>query len=184
MLEHKLSDNSEKPLVYIVGLSAKPNCEHLAPDTRTGHIVEQIIYCLPYVEIVKTNLVRTPPIDQAGKLRYPNQIEMKLGWEELREEMNQTSPNLLVTLGLQVSSFLREQMGVRPTKPRLPTDFSYKAYLSQATSYLLSIHHPSFVFVYRRKHIQNYIENVALSITSLLFESDDRHFIRRCAGPH
>ena len=162
-----------KPLVYFVGLSAKPMCEHLAPETRTGNIIEQIIHHLPSVRIVKTNLVKTPPIDQAGNLRYPNPNEMKLGWNELQNEMNQTFPDLLVTLGQQVSFFLRSQMGVQPAKPQLPSDFSYKSYLSQSQSNILSVHHPSFVFVYRRKDIENYVDNVVLSILSLVLKSDN-----------
>ena len=162
-----------KPLVYFVGLSAKPMCEHLAPETRTGYIIEQIIHHLPSITTVKTNLVKTPPIDQAGNLRYPNPTEMKLGWNELQDEMNQTIPNLLVTLGQQVSVFLRSQMGVQPVKPRFPADFSYESYLSQSKLNILSVHHPSFVFVYRRKDIENYVDNVVLSILSLVFESDN-----------
>jgi hypothetical protein len=163
----------QKPLVYFVGLSAKPNCEHLALETRTGYIIGQIIHRLPSVRIVKTNLVKTPPIDQAGKLRYPSRNEMNVGWNELQNEMNQRFPDLLVTLGQQVSFFLRSQMGVQPAKPRLPSDFSYKSYLSQSQSNILSVHHPSFVFVYHRKDIQNYVDNVVLSILSLLPRSDN-----------
>jgi uracil-DNA glycosylase len=163
-----------KPLAYIVGLSAKPNCEHLAPETRTGNIIEKVVNRLPFVKIIKTNLVKTPPINQEGKLRYPNSNEMKLGWDELRNEINQEAyPTLLVTLGQQVSSFLRSQMGVQPVKPRLPSDFSFKSYLSQSTSHILSIHHPSFVFVYRRKYIEQYIENVVLSISILILDNYD-----------
>jgi hypothetical protein len=162
-----------KPLVYFVGLSAKPMCEHLAPETRTGNIIEQIIHHIPSIKAVKTNLVKTPPIDQEGNLRYPNPKEMKLGWNELKNEMNQTFPNLLVTLGQQVSFFLRSQMGVQPAKPQLPADFSYESYLSQSKSNILSVHHPSFVFVYRRKDIENYVENVVLSILSLIFKVDN-----------
>jgi len=159
-----------KPLVYFVGLSAKPMCEHLAPETRTGNIIEQIIHHLPSVRAVKTNLVKTPPIDQDGKLRYPNLNEMKLGWDELQNEMNQTSPSLLVTLGQQVSFFLRLQLGVQPVKPQFPVDFSFESYLSQSKPKLLSVHHPSFVFVYRRKYIDNYIDNVVQSILFLVLE--------------
>ena len=155
-----------KPLVYFVGLSAKPMCEHLAPETRTGNIIEQIIHDLPSIEAVKTNLVKIPPIDQEGNLRYPNPNEMQSGWNELQDEMNQTFPNLLVTLGQQVSFFLRSQMGVQPAKPQLPSDFSYESYLSQSQSNILSVHHPSFIYVYRRKDIENYVENVVLSILS------------------
>ncbi len=162
-----------KPLVYFVGLSAKPNCEHLALETRTGCIVEQIIQHLPSVKIVKTNLVKTPPIDHAGNLRYPNPTEMKSGWNELQDEMNRTSPNLLVTLGQQVSFFLRSQMGVQPAKQLLPSDFSYESYLSQSRYNILSVHHPSFIYVYRRKDIENYVENVVISILTLVFKGDN-----------
>ena len=162
-----------RPLVYFVGLSAKPMCEHLAPETRTGKIIEQIIHDLPSIEAVKTNLVKIPPIDREGNLRYPNSTEMQSGWNELRDEMNRTLPNLLVTLGQQVSMFLRSQMGVQPAKPRLPSDFSYESYLSQSQSNILSVHHPSFIYVYRRKDIDNYVENVVISILTLVFESDN-----------
>jgi len=162
-----------KPLVYFIGLSAKPMCEHLARETRTGNIIEQIILQLPSIKAVKTNLVKTPPIDHEGKLRYPNPGEMKLGWNELQEEMNQTFPILLVTLGQQVSFFLRSQMGIHPAKPHLPDDFSCESYLSQSSSNILSVHHPSFVFVYRRKDVENYINNVVLSVLSLVFEKKD-----------
>ncbi len=160
--------NGKKPLVYFVGLSAKPNFDHLSPQTNTGNIIEQIIRDLPYVTSVKTNLVRTPPLDQKGNLRYPNFSEMEQGWKELQDEMDQMSPNLLVTLGQQVSFFLRSRMGVQPVKPRLPADFSCETYLSQSEPYLLSVHHPSFVFIYRRKYIENYVNNVVQSISSLI----------------
>ena len=161
-----------KPLVYFIGLSAKPMCEHLAPETRTGNIIGQIIDQLPAVKVVKTNLVKIPPIDPAGNLRYPNPTEMLLGWNELQDEMNRTDPDLLVTLGQQVSLFLRSQMGVQPAKPQLPSDFSYESYLSQSQSKILSVHHPSFIYVYHRKEIENYVENVVISIMSLVSYRD------------
>ena len=158
-----------RPLVYFVGLSAKPMCEHLAPETRTGIIIEQIIHDLPSVLAVKTNLVKNPPVDQEGKLRYPNPAEMQSGWNELHYEISRTFPSLVVTLGQQVSFFLRSQMGVQPAKPRLPSDFSYESYLSQSQSNILSVHHPSFIYVYHRNNIANYVENVVRSIVTLVF---------------
>lgn len=161
-----------RPLVYFVGLSAKPMCEHLDPETRTGNIIEQIIHDLPSVLAVKTNLVKIPPVDQGGKLRYPNPAEMQSGWNELQDEMHRTFPSLLVMLGQQVSFFLRSQMGVQPTKPRLPSDFSYESYLSRSQFNILSVHHPSFIYVYRRKDIKNYVNNVVISILTLVSEGD------------
>jgi uracil-DNA glycosylase len=160
----------KRPLVYFIGLSAKPMCEHLDPDTRTGNIVDQIILELPFVEFIKTNLVKTPPVDQNGNLRYPTSAEMYLGWIELLDEVNRFDPDLLVTLGQQVSLFVRSQMGVQPTRPILPSDFSYESYLSQSKSKILSVHHPSFIYVYHRKEINIYIENVITSISALLYE--------------
>lgn len=165
-----LVGNNCKPIVYFIGLSAKPDCDHLSTETNTGSIIEQIIHGLPDVTSIKTNLVKIPPLDQWGNLRYPNTSEMECGWNDLQEEMNQLSPNLLVTLGQQVSFFLRAQMGIHPVKPQLPADFSFKTYLSQAEPYLLSVHHPSFVFVYKRKYIENYVSSVVKSITSLVLE--------------
>lgn len=157
-----------KPIIYFVGLSAKPDCDHLSSQTCTGNVIEQIIHGLPDVTSIKTNLVKNAPLDQRGKLRYPDSIEMEQGWKDLQNEMNHMSPNLLVTLGQQVSFFLRTQMGIQPAKPRLPADFSSKTYLSQSRPYLLSVHHPSFVFVYRRKYIVNYVNSVIQSISSLV----------------
>lgn len=170
MLEHEHHWLDKRPLAYFIGLSAKPNCDHLDTGTRTGSIVEQIVYRLSSVQIVKTNLVRTPPLDSAGKLRYPNSDEMKSGWAELKNEIDQTHPNLLVTLGQRVSYFLRSQMDIKPIKPQLPHDFSHLSYLSQSTSDLLSIHHPSFVYVYRRKNADDYVESVVLSVSMLVLD--------------
>lgn len=159
-----------KPLVYFVGLSAKPMCGHLDPETRTGNIIEHIIHNLTSIQAVKTNLVKIPPVDHEGKLQYPNPAEMQSGWNELQDEIHRTFPSLLVMLGQQVSFFLRSQMGVQPTKPRLPPDFSYESYLSQSQSNILSIHHPSFIYVYHRKDIEKYVENVVKSILTLVSE--------------
>jgi hypothetical protein len=163
----------KKPLVFFIGLSAKPMCEHLDPDTRTGNIIDQITLELPSVEFIKTNLVKTPPLDQNGNLRYPTSAEMYLGWIELCDEVNRSNPDLLVTLGQQVSLFVRSQMGIQPTKPTLPPNFSYESYLSQSQSKILSVHHPSFVYVYHRKEIDIYIENVIISILSLVSDRND-----------
>ncbi len=174
----------KEPLVYFVGLSAKPMCEHLAPETITGNIIDQIIHDLPNVYAIKTNLVKIPPVDRDGNLRYPNEAEMQNGWKELHNEINRTFPNLVVTLGQKVSFFLRSQMGVEPTKPQLPLDFSYRLYLSQSQSHILSVHHPSFIYVYRRKDVKSYIDNVVLSILSLVSEGDDCDKKISCPAPH
>lgn len=157
-----------RPTVFFIGLSAKPNCEHLSTSTKTGIIVERISNELPDVKIVKTNLVKTPPLDERGKLRYPNHFEMNNGWSELKNEILTLSPLVVVLLGQQVSLFLRSQIGIDPIKPTLPSDFSSQSYISQSSRQILSVHHPSFVYVYRRCDIDSYVLNVALSISFLI----------------
>jgi hypothetical protein len=66
-------------------------------------------------------------------------------------------------------------MGLQPAKPQLPSDFSYESHLSHSQSKILSVHHPSFIYVYHRKEIDIYIENVITSISALLPE-------RYCSG--
>jgi hypothetical protein len=161
-----------KPLVYFVGLSAKPTCEHLDPETQTGRIIERIIDRLPYINPVKTNLVKFAPLDKMGKLRYPSQKEMKSGWSDLQSEINSREPFLVVMLGQQVSYYVRVQLGVTPPKALLPADFAYESILSNHKPYLLSVHHPSFVSVYRSKHIQKYIERVVQSISYLVINKE------------
>jgi len=160
--------NHNKPTIYFVGLSAKPNCDHLSTQTNTGSVIEQIIHHIPDMTSIKTNLVKDPPLDRRGNLRYPNFMEMERGWNDLLYDMTDISPNLIVTLGLQVSFFIRTKMGIQPAKPILPPDFSSQTYLSQSASYLLSVHHPSFVVVYRRSYIENYVNSVVQSILSIV----------------
>ena len=57
-----------KPIIYFIGLSAKPMCEHLSSGTRTGDIIEKIINQLPSINTLKTNLVKTAPLDKKEHL--------------------------------------------------------------------------------------------------------------------
>jgi DNA polymerase len=162
------SNGNNTSLVYFVGLSSKPNCEPLSEKTKTGQIIKGIEILLPEANIIKINLVSTPPLDENGKLRYPSKNEMEVGWMEIKDQFTQCGNYLMVLLGQQVSGFLRAKVGVEPLKPKLPSDFSSELYLAQASSQLLSVHHPSFVYVYRRQQIQRYISSVAYSILYLL----------------
>jgi hypothetical protein len=168
MIDYTDTGVTEKPIIYFVGLSAKVNCEPLSIKTNTGKIVNSIEEKLPDMSFVLTNLVQFPPIDNNGKLRYPNMEEMRSGWCELKIKIRQTPPTLLILLGQQVSLFLRSEIGIKPVKPSLPQDFTYQSCLPQSNSSWLCVHHPSFVYVYRRKQLDSYIENVALSVSLLL----------------
>ena len=167
----------EKPRVFFVGLSIKPDCKHLDEDTQTGNVVAKIIQNIPSVSSIKTNLVKKPPLDRDGKLRYPNSKEMAEGWRLLRRDIDEASPRLVVTLGQQVSTFLRLQLGIRPEKPYLPGDYSYRSCLLSNNVEMLPVHHPSYIYIYRRKYIDNYVESIVQSIEASLssaLESDPK----------
>ena len=58
-----------------VGISAKIGEEPLSETTSTGKLVKQIEAACGKPGY-KTNLVKCPPVDENGKLRYPNQAEI------------------------------------------------------------------------------------------------------------
>ena len=58
-----------------VGISAKIGEEPLSETTNTGKLVKQIEAACGKPGY-KTNLVKCPPVDKNGKLRYPNQAEI------------------------------------------------------------------------------------------------------------
>lgn len=165
----------EKPLVFFVGLSIKPARMHLDEDTRTGNIIAKIIKNIPLISSIKTNLVKKPPLDRDGKLRYPNYREMTEGWRLLSRDIDEASPQLVVTLGQQVSTFLRLQMGIRPEKSRLPEDFSYRSCLLSNNVEMLPVHHPSFIYIYRRKYVNDYVESIVHSIETSLRSISEYH---------
>ena len=58
-----------------VGISAKIGEKPLSEATNTGKLVKQIEAACGKPGY-KTNLVKCPPIDKNGKLRYPNRTEI------------------------------------------------------------------------------------------------------------
>lgn len=113
----------KKPLIYFVGLSSKPNCEHLAPVTHTGFIIDQIIHNLPPMNVVKTNLVKTPPLDNLGKLRYPSSNEMTLGWNELQNEIDRGMSRFIGGIGAAGLSLLTLTNGCSTGKTQIVFEF-------------------------------------------------------------
>lgn len=64
----KISDTYD---ILWVGISAKIGEEPLSETTNTGKLVKQIENACGKSGY-KTNLVKCPPVDKNGKLRYPN----------------------------------------------------------------------------------------------------------------
>ena len=153
-----------------VGLSAKKidrgtSFIPLAPETPTGNILQEIEGQLLGVRFYKTNLVKCPPLDADGKLRYPDEKEMDVCFNNLEYEIKIIKPAIIVLLGLKVANFCFPRMFGH--KAALPNNFGYQPKQTGEASFI-PVHHPSFINVYRKKQQTAYRNSIRRMIESLL----------------
>lgn len=137
-----------------IGLSNKINTEPLDINTNTGKIIQMIESELPQYNFYKTNLVNFAPIDSNGKLRYPNNQEMSLGYIELEKYIKEIRPDLCIFLGNIVTNFLKNKIN------------NY-----------INIHHPSYIYVYKIKYIDEYIKEVKNKIENFNIKKENNLWI-------
>ena len=159
-----LLDNVGKADVMWVGLSAKlvkPANENrpLGQDTNSGKLVHQIEQMCPEHSFYRTNLVKCAPLSQSGKLRYPGRQEMDACVNNLKLELGLVRPKIVFLLGGQVASFL---LGAKSSK--LPADYSFTKRDFDG-HIVVPVHHPSFILIYRRKQLHDYVASVVQLIT-------------------
>lgn len=156
-----LIDKLKKSDVLWVGLSAKKiedfdNDYPLKNNTNTGKIIEKIECINPQFTYYKSNLVKCLPLDDMQKLRYPRRSEMESCFDNLISEIEYVQPKIVVLLGEIVSNYVLKK--IRDIKLRVNTTF-------------ISIQHPSYISVYKKKYEQNYIDEVANRIYQVINES-------------
>ena len=144
-----LLDKNTKCDVMWIGLSAKKvdNLDDSIPldnNTNSGKIIEQIENKLPHVCFYKTNLVKCLPLNEKNKLRYPTTEEMNCCIDNLVFEIKELKPKVIFVLG------------------RKTFDFIYKYFdtFKLDRDKLIYIEHPSYIYVYKRKYIDDYINKV------------------------
>lgn len=148
--------------IFWVGLSAvkfKADDEKLPLSslTRSGSLIHTIEQ--PFnrkVSFYKTNLVKCAPMD-GSKLRYPLLYEMEKCFSNFQWELEKLEPTTVFLLGNQVASFVLKKLS--PHKPSFNEHFSYTAFEIGGINFI-PIHHPSYMLVYKRNHLPQYIENV------------------------
>lgn len=155
------------PTIVWVGLSAKPGesgpLPALCPSTRSGALIEEVVQALPRYQHVRTNLVPYAPLSEAGKLRYPTAAEMRECVPALRQTLDSMQDPIVVLLGRKVADQVLPAMGERF---RGYSGFEYSC--SQVGErWVLPIHHPSYVSIYKRKHIPDYASGIAAAIKAL-----------------
>ncbi len=153
--------------VMFVGLSAKPETNDLCSSTNTGKIIAAIEDKISErISIYKTNAVKYAPLDKAGKLRYPTNSEMLACLPALSAEITKVAPRIIVPLGGQVSKFLLQHLGQGEPFSGFSSDFSYETY-SLPSWQIMPVHHPSYIWIYKRKKIDKYVEQVGSKLTEL-----------------
>jgi uracil-DNA glycosylase len=129
----------------------------LAENTRTGNLIHEIER--PFVGNItfyKTNLVKCVPLKE-GKIRYPSTTEMGRCFPNLETELQELKPSIVFLLGKQVSTYVVRSKG--KTEISLNEDFKYKSLYLDGTHYV-PVHHPSYILVYKRKAIKQYIKGI------------------------
>jgi uracil-DNA glycosylase len=156
--------------VFWVGLSAVQIGEGedglpLGENTRTGSLLQQIEK--PFISEIsfhKTNLVKCLPLKD-GKIRYPSRSEMVKCFPNLEGEITDLKPSIIFLLGKQVASFV---IGSKTDLDfGLNEDFEYDSIYLEGISYV-PVHHPSYVLVYKRKRLDEYVMNIRRLFSALL----------------
>lgn len=151
--------------VVCVGLSAKPckfaNESPLDVRTNSGHIISQL-ETLCGISFYKTNIVKCAPLEHE-KLRYPTKDEIAHCIPHLKGEIAEIQPKVVLMLGKQVTSGIARARGF--TAPQL-----YESIEHHGVTYL-SIPHPSYLWVYKRKDLKQTLTKIAHLITQAITDA-------------
>lgn len=146
-----------------IGLSAKiiksKEEEPLSLCTNSGVLIHKIINKTADLRHYKTNLVKCVPLKE-NKLRYPNKGEIEACINHIDIEIKELQPKIIFLLGGKVIEAIEKHYNIKINKW---TDFSYKETIYKNTIFV-GIHHPSYISVYKKKNISNYIENIKFLI--------------------
>ena len=161
-----LLDKKDHCDVMWVGLSAKKVDDidknyPLEENTNSGLLIKEIEDVLPSLDYYKTNLVKCLPLDNKGKIRYPSTNEMNKCINNLLLEIEVMNPKIIFLLGNIVYNFISKYISKNNIK---------------INSLIKHIEHPSYIYVYKKKEKDNYIEKVINEIKKVINMSE----VKRC----
>lgn len=152
--------------VICVGLSAKaqsfPNEQPLDKRTNSGLVIAQIEQ-LCNIQFYKTNLVKCAPIIN-GKLRYPTHEEAKHCIPHLKGEIAELQPKVVLMLGKQVTKEIAMLRNFTPPA-------FYNTAIHHGIHYI-AIPHPSYLWIYKRKELDDILNNIATLITEAITDAE------------
>lgn len=154
--------------VFWVGISAKRRSfEGEVPldfSTDSGALIKKIEEPYESLDFYRTNLVKCLPLDDRQKLRYPTPEEARCCFCNLSTEIESMSPAVVFLLGRRVSDMVGERIGVEFGRWK---GYEYGCECHDGVFYA-SIHHPSYVHVYKRRYENEYIKGVRHLIDRLV----------------
>ncbi|MDR0975434.1 MAG: radical SAM protein [Christensenellaceae bacterium] len=144
--------------VMMVGISNKDDekgtmLEAFDGSTNSGKLIQQIETVNSNINIYKTNLVKFTPKDERGKIRYPLKEEIDSQIDLLLDEIKNKQPKIVLAMGNMVFDYLN-------------------AIKNQIDVPIEKVEHPSFVTIYRRKQIGEYIAKITQIINTYCNEQE------------
>ena len=133
--------------VVFVGLSDKKDKEPFDKTTNSGKIINEIINCLD-CECFKLNLVPFAPLNKFGKLRYPTKEEIQKSLNQFKKTIKRLNPDCIVGLGIIVNNELNK--------------------IGEYQNILICEKHPSYIYVYKKTYLEQYITNLVDKINKIL----------------
>lgn len=148
-----LVENIRKSDIMFVGISAKMKETEgempLSENTNSGKLIKMIEKRLVEeknnISCYRSNMVKCVPLNEKGKIRYPDSLEIENCLDNLVYELSIVKPKVVVLLGRLVEKHLKKKI----------IELGYNT---------ITIYHPSYIYVYRKKEIEKYIEESSKNI--------------------
>ena len=153
----------KKNLVWI-GISMQKGANQAFDEGfLSGKIVSRAMAALPEFTHHKANLVDFAPLDENNRIRYPTTKEIILNQRKLLRRLEEIDPMAIIAMGGMVTRHLGEMLRIKSESPK---SFNYRAVDGKWP--LVSVHHPSYVGVYKKKEMQNYIIQITDAVNGVL----------------
>ena len=148
-----LIDKLRKSDIMFVGISAKMKETEdeipLSENTNSGKLIKMIEERLleenSNISCYRSNMVKCVPLNEKGKIRYPDILEIENCIDNLVYELRIVKPKVVVFLGRLVEKHLKKKID----------ELGYNN---------ITIYHPSYIHVYRKKEIEKYVEESSKNI--------------------
>ena len=148
-----LVENMRKSDIMFVGISAKMKETEdemlLSENTNSGKLIKMIEERLlkenNNISCYRSNMVKCVPLNEKGKIRYPDSLEIENCIDNLVYELSIVKPKVVVLLGRLVDKHLKKKVNEQ----------GYNT---------ITIYHPSYIYVYRKKEIEKYVEESSKNI--------------------